>query len=90
MFLVMIVDKNLYLSKDELYRIVCENIKKYRIQRGLTQQVLSEKIEMSHEYLRQLESQKGQKDFTFYSLYKISLALDIPVDDFLSRDGYKE
>lgn len=74
-------DKN-YISKEELHLIVCKNIKKYRIQQGLTQQELSEKIEMSHEYLRQLESAKGQKDFTFYSLYKISLVLGIPMDDF--------
>lgn len=73
---------NNYTSRDELYAVVCHNIKKYRIQCGLTQQVLSEKIEMSHEYLRQLESAKGQKDFTFYTLYKISVALDIPIDDF--------
>ena len=72
-----------YISKDELHAIVCGNIKKYRNQRGLTQQELSEKIEMSHEYLRQLESDKGQKDFTFYSLYKISRALKVPIDDFI-------
>ena len=83
MNLVMRVDDNVYFSKSELYRIVCGNIKKYRIQRGITQQVLSERIEMSHEYLRQLESQKGQKDFTFYSLYKIAFVLDVPIDDFL-------
>ncbi len=71
-----------YISKKELHAIVCNNIKKYRIQRGLTQQVLAEKIQMSHEYLRQLESEKGQKDFTFYSLYKISQVLDVPLDDF--------
>lgn len=74
-------DKN-DISKEELHLIVCKNIKKYRIQQGLTQQELSEKIEMSHEYLRQLESAKGQKDFTFYSLYKISVVLGIPMDDF--------
>lgn len=74
-------DKN-FISKEELHRIVCKNIKKYRMQQGFTQQALSEKIEMSHEYFRQLESAKGQKDFTFYTLYKISLVLGIPIDDF--------
>ena len=72
-----------YLSRDELYTIVCKNIKKYRTQCGLTQQSLSEKIEISHEYLRQLESVKGQKDFTFYTLYKIALVLEVPIDDFM-------
>ncbi|NLO85830.1 MAG: helix-turn-helix transcriptional regulator [Clostridiales bacterium] len=75
--------ENKYISKDELYIIVCDNIKKYRNECGLTQLQLSEEIEISHEYLRQLESQKGQKDFTFYTLYKISMALKTPIDAFL-------
>jgi len=72
-----------YITNGELHNIVCSNIKKFRNKRGLTQQELSEKIEISHEYLRQLESQKGKKDFAFYTLYKISLALNVPIDDFL-------
>lgn len=75
--------ENKYISKDELQVIVCNNIKKYRNQCGLTQLELSEQIGISHEYLRQLESNKGQKDFTFYTLYKISLALKVPMDDFI-------
>lgn len=71
-----------YISKEELHLLVCKNIKKYRKQQGFTQQALSEKIEMSHEYLRQLESAKGQKDFTFFTLYKISSVLGVPLDDF--------
>lgn len=77
------MDENSYIAKEKLHAIVCSNIKKYRVLRGLTQQELSEKIEMSHEYLRQLESSKGQKDFAFYTLYKISLVLEIPIDDFI-------
>ena len=80
----MVIEMNQsVMSKDELHALVCKNIKKFRLQRGLTQQVLSEKIQISHEYLRQLESSKGQKDFTFYTLYKISLALDVPIDAFI-------
>lgn len=75
--------ENKYLTKDELHTIVCNNIKKYRKQSGLTQLELSEKIEMSHEYFRQLESSKGQKDFSFYTLYKISSVLNIPIDHFI-------
>ncbi|WP_156136363.1 helix-turn-helix domain-containing protein [Candidatus Soleaferrea massiliensis] len=72
-----------YISKEELHMVVCGNIKKHRMQQGLTQQELSERIGISHEYLRQLESNKGQKDFTFYTLYKISIVLNISIDDFL-------
>lgn len=81
------MDGTQYCTKNELHEIVCRNIKKYRNLRGLTQQQLSEKIEMSHEYLRQLESDKGQKDFTFYSLYKISCVLKVPIDEFVKPEG---
>lgn len=71
------------ISKIELHKKVCRNIKKFRVQSGLTQEELSEKIDMSHDYLRRLESEKGQKDFSFYTLYKISLVLNMTLDDFI-------
>ena len=77
------MNENSFIPKEKLHIVVCNNIKKYRLLRGLTQQELAEKIEMSHEYLRQLESEKGQKDFSFYTLYKISEVLNTPVGDFL-------
>jgi len=80
----MKMSENEYISKNELHSVVCGNIKKFRNKQNLTQQELSEKIEMSHEYLRQLESEKGQKDFSFYTLYKISLTLKTPIDDFIN------
>lgn len=73
-----------FIAKNELHIKVCKNIKKYRLQFGMSQEELSEKIGISHEYLRQLKSEKGQKDFSFYTLYKISLVLNIPVNDFIS------
>ena len=68
---------NEYITKNELHKKVCKNIKKFRIQAGLTQEKLSEKIDISHDYLRQLESEKGQKDFTFYLfIYDIKFTLE--------------
>lgn len=80
---VMVMYDNSFISKDELHAIVCKNIKKHRKRLSITQFELSEKINMSHEYLRQLESNKGQKDFTFYTLYKIAMALHVSLDDFI-------
>ena len=71
-----------YISNEELHRIVCGNIKTYRLQKTMTQQQLAEAIDISHEYVRQLESEKGQKEFSFYTLYKIAAVLEIPIDDF--------
>lgn len=75
-----------FLSKDELHYIVCMNIKKYRRMRGMTQDQLSEKIGISHDHQRQLESQKGDKSFSFYTLFKISQVLDIPIDKFVQSN----
>jgi transcriptional regulator with XRE-family HTH domain len=72
-----------FISNAELHIRVCKNIKKFRLRAGMSQAELSEKINMSHEYLRQLESDKGQKDFAFYTLYKISLVLNVPIGDFI-------
>ena len=79
-----------YIQKTELYRRVCKNIKKFRLLSGMTQQELSEKINISHEYLRQLESEKGQKDFSFYTLYKISLVLNVSLDAFILYENYQK
>lgn len=71
------------IAKNDLHKKVCKNIKKYRLQANITQEELSERIGISHDYLRRLESDKGQKDFTFYTLYKISLVLGVALNDFI-------
>jgi len=75
-----------FITKDDLHKTVCKNIKKKRLAAGMTQEELSERINLSHEYLRQLESEKGQKDFSFYTLYKISMVLDVTLDSFLEKE----
>jgi len=75
---------HVYISKADLHRQICRNIRMYRIQAGLTQDKLSEKVDISHDYLRQLESEKGQKYFSFYTLYKISLVLKVSLDELAS------
>ena len=84
--LALVMKMNEYISKSELHKIVCQNIKKYRKLAKLTQQDLSEKIDISYDYFRQLESEKGQKHFSFYTLYKLSKALNVPMDSFIKEN----
>lgn len=83
---MLVMTMSEFISKNEIHVAVCKNIKKFRVQMGITQEELSEKIDISYEYLRQLESEKGQKDFSFYTLYKISLILDMPIDSFIKNN----
>ena len=43
----------------------------------MTQAVLSEKVGLSHEFIRRIESKKGVKTFSVDTVWKISVALNI-------------
>lgn len=60
-----------------IYEQIAKNIKKYRKQAGITQAVLAEKVGVSHEFIRRIESKKGVKSFSVDTIWKISIALDI-------------
>ena len=67
------------LNKYEIniYEQIARNIKKYRNLAGITQAELSERIGVSHEFIRRNESKKGKKSFSVDTIWKISVALDI-------------
>ena len=60
-----------------IYEQIARNIKKYRMNAGITQAELAERIGVSHEFIRRNESKKGKKSFSVDTVWKISLALDI-------------
>ncbi|CCZ56540.1 dNA-binding helix-turn-helix protein [Clostridium sp. CAG:1219] len=69
-------------SEDYIYEIVSQNIRKYRKERNMTQAELAEKCDLSHEFIRRIESTKGKKKFTITTVYKISIALNVEIDKF--------
>ncbi len=60
-----------------IYEQIARNIKKYRMAAGITQAVLAERVGVSHEFIRRIESKKGIKTFSVDTIWKISLALNI-------------
>lgn len=60
-----------------IYEQIARNIKKYRMAAGITQAVLAERVGVSHEFIRCIESKKGIKTFSVDTIWKISLALNI-------------
>lgn len=75
----MLHNKNGDVVQLDIYEQIAFNIKKYRKEAGLTQAELAEKVNVSHEFIRRIESEKGRKTFSVDTIYKISTALNIDV-----------
>lgn len=76
--------KRVYFSKS-IYNNIRNNVKKYRKQKGLTSSDLATAIGITDEYMRRLESQKLNCGFSFETLYKISVALNVKLDDLIQK-----
>ena len=64
---------------DDIYDVIRQNIKKYRRIRNMTQAVLAEKTDLTHDYIRQIESEKVANTFSVQTLYDIANALEIDI-----------
>ena len=76
--------KELKFDKN-VYNTIRKNIKKYRKMKGLTASKLSELVDLSHEFIRQIESKKVAYNFSVETFYKISVALDVKLDDLIQK-----
>lgn len=81
--MVIVMDNNEF----DLYEAIAANIKKYRKEANITQAELSERVGVSHEFIRRIESKKGAKTFSVDTLYKISLALEIDIKKLFDFDN---
>lgn len=71
---------------NNIYDTIRRNIKKYRKQKGLTSAKLAEIVDLSHEFIRQIESEKIAYNFSVETFYKISVALDVSLDKLVEKD----
>lgn len=71
------------IYKNNIYDIIRKNIKKYRKEKGLTSAQLAEMVDVSHDFIRQIESTKVAYNFSVDTFYKISVALDVKLDDLI-------
>ena len=74
----------------DIYNTIRRNIKKYRKLKGLTSEELSEMVDLSHEFIRQIESEKVAFNFSVDTLYKISVALDVTIDTLIQKETNKK
>jgi transcriptional regulator with XRE-family HTH domain len=70
---------------DDIYNTIRRNIKKYRKEKGLTSAQLAEMVDLSHDFIRQIESEKVRYNFSVETFYKISVALGISLDKLIEK-----
>lgn len=72
-----------YIHDDEYYySIIRKNVKKFRLEKNLTQQDLADMTEMSREYICDIENESRNKHLTISVLGRIAEALNIDIGEF--------
>lgn len=66
-------------------KIVSANIKKYRLEAGITQEQLAVDIGKSYDFVRRLEFKKGEIGCSLDTLYRISVVLNQPMGKFFEE-----
>ena len=69
----------------QIYDTIRRNIKKYRKEKKLTAAQLSELVDLSHDFIRQIESEKARYNFSVETFYRISVALDVRLDKLIEK-----
>lgn len=70
---------------NEIYDTIRRNIKRYRKERHMTSAQLAELVGLSHDFIRQIESEKVRYNFSVETFYKISVALEVPLDKLIQK-----
>ena len=76
---------NLLVFDDDIYNTIRRNIKKYRKEKGLTAAELAELIGRSHDFIRQIESEKVAYNFSVETFYRISVALGVSMNRLIEK-----
>ena len=75
---------------EDIYDTIRKNIKKYRKEKNMTSSELAELVDLSHDFIRQIQSNKVAHNFSVKTLYKISVALGVTMDDLVNNPDYEK
>lgn len=78
------------MNSSNIYDLVRKNIRYYRKTKGLTQAELSEAMGVCHDFVRQVESKKVNKNFSLLNIEKASEVLDVPIYKFFMDNGVED
>lgn len=69
-------------TNDSRFKIISENIKKYRMQNNMTQRELADKVGISLSYLTKIEAANSDKSFSLHVLFDIADTLNVNIKEF--------
>ena len=78
----MTVFKRNFNFDENIREKISNNIRKYRLAAGITQEQLAIDIGKSYDFTRRLEFKKGEIGCSLDTLYKISIVLNTRIDKF--------
>lgn len=76
--------------KENVKAIICQNIKKYRKEKGIRLMDLAEQLDVSVNHLKRIEAKNDRNNISLITLYKISILLDVRIDKFFEKEETKE
>ena len=74
--------KRNFIFDNEIRKKISLNIRKFRLQAGITQEQLAVDVGKSYDFIRRLEFKKGEVGCSIDTLYKISVVLKTRIDKF--------
>ena len=77
-------------TREDIYELISYNIKKYRIERNITQAELAFRSRYTHEYIRRVEAKKSKKYFSIDAICNIADALNIPVSYLFEKNDEQD
>lgn len=69
----------------DIYNTIRKNIRYYRKEKGMTSAQLAELVELSHDFVRQIQSNRAGYNFSVETFYKISVALGVTLDQLIEH-----
>lgn len=74
-----------YIFDENIYDTIRQNIRLCRKAKNMTSAQLAEAVGLSHDFIRQIQSQKAAYNFSVETFYKIAVALDVSLDTLAGR-----
>lgn len=75
-----------YKSSDYYYNVIRKNIRKYRKEKKYTQQQLADAVDLSVDYICEIESPTKNKSFSIVTLGRIADVLEVDIKDFFTEE----
>ena len=69
-----------------IYDTIRRNIRRYRLKKNITSSELADMVGLSHEFIRQIQSEKIAYNFSVDTLYRISVVLGVSLDDLIKKE----